>query len=272
MWDIRMNKSKIILVFFFIIGSGSFCSILTKPLVSIITSVYKGDDFIQGFMEDITRQTIFDQCELIIINANSPQNEEFIIQQYIEKYPNNIRYIKLTSDPGLYSVWNKAIELTQSEFITNANIDDRLSPYCYEKHLNYLIDNPHVDLVYSDYYISCQPNETFENATSNKFRELPEFSINALTTYCLPNNHPMWRKTLHTKYGLFDETFKIAGDYEMWIRAALQGSIFKKVPEILGVFYHNPGGLSMNKDTAKILATEKKCLSERYNLKKKRLF
>ena len=45
------------------------------PKISIITSVYDGDDYIESFLEDITRQTIFkDKCELIMVNANSPGN------------------------------------------------------------------------------------------------------------------------------------------------------------------------------------------------------
>lgn len=60
------------------------------PLVTIITSVYNGDKFIEGFMKDITRQTIYNQCEHIIINANSPGNEEPVIKKYMQKYPNII--------------------------------------------------------------------------------------------------------------------------------------------------------------------------------------
>ena len=42
------------------------------------------DEFIEPYLEDITRQTIFkDKCELILINANSPGNEEPIIKKPI---------------------------------------------------------------------------------------------------------------------------------------------------------------------------------------------
>ena len=57
------------------------------PKISLITSVFDGDEFIQGFLEDITRQTIFkDKCELVLVNANSPGNEEEVIKKYMEKY------------------------------------------------------------------------------------------------------------------------------------------------------------------------------------------
>ena len=64
--------------------------ICQDPKISIITSVYNGDQFIEGFLADITQQTIFDQCELILINANSPGNEEPVIKKYMDQYPNII--------------------------------------------------------------------------------------------------------------------------------------------------------------------------------------
>ena len=61
---------------------------LAHPRITIITSVFKCDKFIEGFMQDIVQQTIFAECELLMINANSPGNEEDVIKRYetISKY------------------------------------------------------------------------------------------------------------------------------------------------------------------------------------------
>lgn len=219
---------------------------IKKPLVSIITSLYNGDEFINHFLIDITRQTIFDQCELIIINANSPGNEEPIIIQFMEQYP-NIIYKKLSYDPGLYAVWNIAIKMARSEFISNANIDDRMAPNFLEVHSKALQNNPQIDLVYSDSYWSTTPNMTFEQNNSSYLypcgKPSPEFSKKAMSI-CLPACHPVWRKSLHDRYGFFDEKFKALGDHEMWLRVVQRGSVFKKVPGVFGVYYTNPNGLS----------------------------
>src|SRR5581483_10009648 len=97
-----MHK-KIIVIFaiFLMLGAASFFGAHTKPRVSIITSMYNGDEYIEEFLADIVRQTIFKQCELILINANSPGHEEKIIQKYMNRY-SNIIYIKLNYDPGIY--------------------------------------------------------------------------------------------------------------------------------------------------------------------------
>ena len=62
---------------------------------------------------------------------------------------------------------------------------------------------------------------------------------------------PVWRKTMHDKTGMFDESYRSAGDWEMWLRAVRAGSKFKKVNKVCGIYYMNPNGLSTNAETQK---------------------
>ncbi|MDB6081735.1 MAG: hypothetical protein JWO53_1007 [Chlamydiia bacterium] len=220
-----------------------------KPRISIITSVWNGDDFIKGFLEDITKQTIFSECELIMVNANSPGTEEPIIKEYMKRYP-NIVYVKLDKDPGLYSVWNYAIKMARSDIISNANLDDCSCYDALEVHAKALETDPSVDLVYAGYYITEHPHETFANNHYRWYVDPLEFSLKNLIT-CAPGPRPVWRKSLHKHYGYFDETFVSAGDHEMWLRAATKGSRFKKLPGLYTLYYMNPKGLSTDKDERK---------------------
>lgn len=215
-----------------------------KPRISIITSVWKGDLFIEGFMEDITKQTIFDLCELILINANSPGNEEEVILKYLSRYP-NIKYVKLNNDPGLYAVWNRAIKMASADIITNANIDDRSEHNSLESHLKVLDDNPDIDLAYAGYLVTYVPNETYEKNSYRWATDVHEFSP-ASMGFCLPGPRPVWRKSMHEKWGYFNEHLKSAGDWEMWLRAVAHGSKFKSIPHTPTLFYVNPEGISTN--------------------------
>jgi hypothetical protein len=218
------------------------------PKISILTSVYDGDDFIRPFLEDITRQTIFEEkCELVLVNANSPGNEEEVIKEYLEKYPNNIIYEKLDEDPGIYGTWNKAIELSSGEYVTNANLDDRKAINSIELHAKALFGNDDVDLVYADSFITNSPNETFEENSSQERRyNFEQFSKEAMLRGNQPHNNPMWRKSLHDKNGLFESNYKSAGDWEFFLRCAFAGSKYKKLDQPLGLYYFNPKGISTN--------------------------
>ncbi|HZW61942.1 MAG TPA: glycosyltransferase [Candidatus Babeliales bacterium] len=237
------------------------CFIIATPKISIITSVYDGDQFIEGFLADITRQTIFDQCELILINANSPGNEEAIINNYLNQYP-NIMYVILDQDPGLYAVWNIGIKMARGQYITNANLDDRLAPTCYEVHAQFLDTNPAIDFVYSDKFITYVPNETFENHTGVRWAPSPDASRQSMSA-CWPCSNPMWRKSMHDRYGFFNVDYKCSGDWEMWLRAIEGGAQFKKLAGYYLLYYHNPNGLSTGKIHKQKEAEDKKIV-ERY--------
>ena len=93
--------------------------------------------------------------------------------------------------------------------------------------------------MYSDNYITNVPNTTFENPKAHAVTRFAQFSKTAMLA-CLPHCHPVWRKSLHEKYGYFDERYHAVGDYEMWLRAVDKGAQFLKVPGIYGIFYLNP--------------------------------
>ena len=52
---------------------------------TIITSLYKAEKYLQGFLKDITRQTIFDKCQLYLLDAASPENEYDVAKPYLDR-------------------------------------------------------------------------------------------------------------------------------------------------------------------------------------------
>lgn len=141
--------------------------------------------------------------------------------------------------------------MAKSDLITNGNLDDRSSNKALEINLQALTNNPDIDLVYSGYYYTEKPNETFEKNSYRWIVEPQEFASDRMFQY-LPGPQPMWRKSMHEKYGFFDETFTSSGNWEMWLRAVSQGSKFKKVPGIHTLYYSNPNGISTNPEPDKV--------------------
>ena len=211
-------------------------------------------------MEDMASQTIFKKCELIIINANSPGNEEPVIKKYVKKYPYNIRYVRLEEDPGLYAVWNMCIKMARADLIANANVDDRRNPASLEAQAKALEDDPEIDLVYSSYHATALPNQLFGKEKNFNLVEVPEFDPGWMR-FCLPGPQPMWRKSLHEKYGYFREDFISAADHEMWNRLNSHGIKFKKVQTVSGTYYFNPKGASTSQDPNKV---KKRRLEDRF--------
>ena len=231
--------------------------------VSAITSVYLGGDFIEQFMDNMTSQTCFDKhCELLIIDADSPENEADTIEHYLRDHP-NIHYRRMNSCIGIYEAWNIAVAMAKGDYLTNANLDDLRREDSFEIQAGVLDEFPFVDVVYQDFYYSFDPRLSWEEVAAFGYKStLPVITHHNMLYFNSPHNAPMWRKSLHDELGLFDASYKSAGDYEFWLRCLTADKMFFKVNEPHVVYYQNPKGLSTRADTRGIV--EAKAISRKY--------
>lgn len=245
-----MNYYIRFLLWFFLYNTVT--NTLYQPRVSIITSVYKGQEFIERFLDNITKQSIFDECELLLINANSPENEYAVIAKYMTQYP-NIKYIALSWDPGVYGVWNLGVFLASAPYLTNANLDDLRYKDCLENQAQYLDEHADVSLVYANFHYSDDPKSPIEQCSiTNSVQHKPIINFKTALYKCIAGPQPMWRKSVHVQVGLFDQRFLYSGDWEFWNRMVKAGLIFGQMEGYSGVYYFNPDGLSTNQIPEKV--------------------
>jgi len=227
-------------------------NIISKPgvLVSAIASLYNGKAYLSHFLDNITSQTIFsDYCELIIIDANSPQGEGDVIEKYVERFP-NIIYHRAPNRVGIYEAWNMGVNMSRGKYITNTNLDDWRRQDSLELQAATLDNVAFADVVYQDFYYAFEFGLPFEQVAQAGFvSTLPVVSPYNLWRFNSPHNAPMWRRSLHDEVGLFDATYKSAGDYDFWLRCAAAGKLFFKINDPHVVYFVNPEGLSTRADT-----------------------
>ena len=243
----------------------SYISPLECPTISVIVSLYKGEKYIKGFLEDLKAQTVFDKCEVIIIDAASPENEEKYILDFMKNH-DNVIYKKLDKLITVMEAQNMAIGMATGELIAQACVDDRHAPDCLEVLAKHLVLNEEIDLAYGDCYQTTKLNETFlQNSSGGQKYEhsLNDFSRENMIK-CLPGPMPMWKKSLHEKIGLFREDLAHAGDWDFFLRAVNAGSIFQKVDRPIGLYLFNESGLSTSPDHARRRLKEECEIFERY--------
>ncbi len=217
--------------------------------VSAIASLYKGRRFLENFLENITSQTLFDRSELIIVDANSPENEEELVARFQEIYP-NIIYKRINYRIGVYDAWNVGVQMARGKFLTSTNVDDIRRRDSFAIQATALDRNPWADVVYQDFFYSFDGSLGFDEVASFEFKsELPIVTANNLLVFNSPHNAPMWRKSLHDELGLFDTLFKSAGDWEFWLRCLYNGKKFYKTNTPHVVYFQNPDGISTRADT-----------------------
>jgi glycosyltransferase involved in cell wall biosynthesis len=225
------------------------------PTITCFCPLYKGGQFIEGYMEDMVRQTIFPEVNFFILDCASPDNEIEVINDYAKH--NNIVYLRLDKDPGLYAAWNVCINSTQGDFLSNWNVDDRKSPWSLEIMRDSLVLNEDIDLVYGNTIVSKKANEDWAHLDSKKTYICNE--TNSWKDLLLNNNPhcmPMWRRAIHDKYGHFNEKYATAADADLWLKAAKKGSKMKKIDDIVGIYYHNPKGRSSDPATLQKMVDE----------------
>jgi len=239
----------------------------TLPKVSIITSVFDAAEYLEGLFKDVTRQTMFNRCEWVIVHPKtSPtfDKEKEIISSNLSKHT-NIKYVEIEKDDGLYDCWNIALEHTTGEYITNWNTDDARAPNAIEKQAKMLYTNPDSSMVYMDSLITSKPNETYEkNSSDGRRYNFPEYSLEVLKNINLNHANAMWKKSLHDKYGKFESKYKSAGDWDWALRIAAGGEKLIKLPDCLGLYYFNPKGISTNPENNKWKREEEREVFNKY--------
>jgi glycosyltransferase involved in cell wall biosynthesis len=215
----------------------------TRPsyLVSAIVSTYRSAKFIRGRIEDLLNQTIASQIEIIVVDSGSPENEGEIVEEFTTRFP-NVRYIRTAQRETIYAAWNRGIETATGKYLTNANTDDRLRRDALETLVRALESNPSKSVAHARQLITCVPNQPFGSTTPIGAHDWPQVTRDNILLNCNVGPQPLWRRNLHTTFGLFDARLEVAGDYDFWIRCCLGGADFILIPEHLGTYYRSPEG------------------------------
>ena len=211
------------------------------PLVSVLVSSWSAERFMRELLHDLTRQTIREQMEIIIVDAASPTDEGAIVREFQKKFA-NIVYTRTRERETAHASVNRAFSMARGRYITPAATDDRHHPEAFERLVGILESDPGAILAYADCALTTEENVRLEDGPIAAHFRWPEFDPRLLWDVCYIGPQPLYRRELHELYGGFPEEFVVAGDYELWLRVVAAGERFRHVPEVLGLYLQNPGG------------------------------
>lgn len=206
-----------------------------KPLISIVTVVYNGEQFLEDTILSVINQT-YDNVEYITIDGSSTDGTLDIIK----KYEDRIDYWVSERDKGIYDAMNKGIRCAMGNIIGIINADDYYEKDFLKQSIKYIIQN---DVNYSIANVKFVGQNSiirpiFPLQENYIYQEMPYPHVSAIIS-----------KKVYKQVGLFDTTFKIAGDHDMAVRIHLAG--FKCIYLNKLAAQLEPGGVSSNTNSTK---------------------
>jgi glycosyltransferase involved in cell wall biosynthesis len=183
-----------------------------SPLsISVIMSVYNQEKYIREAISSILNQT-FTDFELIIIDDASTDSTSAIIKSFNDS---RIKIITNRKNTGLTKSLNKGIKIARGKCIARLDADDRAHYNRFEIQYNYLKSHPSTALC------GTMANIINENGlvTSISIAPTPQAELlkRLLWDNCLIHSSSMYRKKYITEIGGYNEEYKRAQDYALWI-------------------------------------------------------
>jgi len=190
---------------------------VNTTLVSIIIPAYRAAAFIGRALDSVFAQT-FNDYEVIVINDGSPDSAE--LERVLTGYAERINLCNQRNG-GPAAARNAGIAKAKGQFIAFLDADDYWYPNYLAAQMACIDADPMLDLVYADALFvgdSALAGRTFMDATPSNGEVTLESLLDATCTIVLSG--VVVRKQTILDAGLFDEQFRFAEDYDLWLRVA----------------------------------------------------
>lgn len=208
-----------------------------EPLISVIVAVFNGVETLKRCIDSVSKQT-YENSELIVIDGGSTDGTKDLI----ERNSQHIAYWESERDRGIYHAWNKALLHVKGEWICFLGADDYL---CDCDALGRIasrlsVIGTSVRVVYGQVNL-VNDNGGVLGTFGKRWSELRSSFLagEALNIHQATFHH----RSLFERHGRFDESFRIAGDYELLLRE-LRTNEALYVPSVVTAMQH--GGISSN--------------------------
>ena len=206
--------------------------------ISIITATYNCEKSLQRTIDSVASQD-YEEIEHIIIDGGSSDNTLNIIQANSDRIT---KYIS-EKDSGIYDALNKGIRLATGDVIGFLNSDDTFA----DQHIISAIANcfktEKTDLVYGNLVYQTVDDS---NEKTIRYWESNNFNTESLKYGWMPPHPTLYcKREIYEQWGLFNDKFKIAADYDFILRIFKQPTIKKTFLPIILVKM-SIGGISNN--------------------------
>lgn len=246
------------------------------PLVSVILTSYNHREYLEQALDSIFKQT-YSNIEVIIVDDNSTDGSQIILNNYKERFP-NIKLKLLDKNTGSYvNSSNYGASLASGAFINFAQCDDFSDAKQIEKLVAKAIQYPDAGVIYSKSYLIDSDGyiitDDYQNREiSFKIKCFEDNLIKGDTMFkflsyscVIPNlSSAIIKRDLYTKMSGLSSNYKVAADWALWMDLSFITN-FYYINEPLNFFRQHPNTI---RNTIKFESQVLELFEIFYNLKK----
>ena len=179
-----------------------------KPLISVIVAVLNSADTVGRCLSSVSGQT-YPRFELLVVDGGSGDGT----LEEIKRYRPWISYLESRPDRGIFHAWNKALKRMRGDWACFLGADD----YLWKNGVFEEIA-PALEGAFPDYPVVYMDAAGVLDGEVAEWRGGPWDRKRFFDTMYFSHQGVMHHRSLFDKYGDFDQSFRIAGDYDFLLR------------------------------------------------------
>ena len=193
---------------------------ILNPKISIVVAVKDGAKTLQRCFNSIRVQT-YRKIELVVIDGQSSDQTLRIIKENLDI----IKYWSSSKDSGIYEAWNKGLKHCSGNWVYFLGADDFFwDENVLNQSANYLSTLPADKLIAYGKVFLIDFNGSTLHLMGKPWESVSKLFMEMMS---LPHQGIFHRAELFKIYGNFNESYRMAGDYELLLRYLKSNTIVK---------------------------------------------
>ncbi|MCC6933372.1 MAG: glycosyltransferase [Deltaproteobacteria bacterium] len=200
-----------------------------NPLISIVMPIYKPPlKYLKKAIDSVINQT-YSNWELCIANASPEDMELSVFLNELTSKDGRVKIVNLESNLGISNNTNKAISITNGQYIGFLDQDDELALFALHEVVKVLNIKKDVQVLYSD-----EDKITEEGKRFDPFMK-PDFSLSLLECINYITHFVIVRRDIGDSLNWLRSEFDGSQDYDLLLQLALATNDFYHIDKVL---YH----------------------------------
>lgn len=184
------------------------------PSISVIIPVYNQAEFVAEAVESALRQSFADR-EVIVVNDGSTDGTA----ERLAAFGSRIRLVTKLHG-GTAGALNLGISHSWSKYIAWLSADDIFLPNKLALQVQAMESQPEAALCYTDWYVVDKAGRITAQVGSPTLRTREEAVEALFQGCCINGSTTLIRRSALERVGYFDEAYRQAHDYDLWLRLA----------------------------------------------------